>query len=154
AAQRTTGTLNITNGTVYANTVSVGPVSVTNIINMVNGTLIVSNTLATNGVGLFQLNMSNSTLGLTIPTNGTLRGLTLTLRTTGPTNFVQLDPNPVIFPVYPTNISLIHYTNWTGSNVLGLASVPVWAPGATIVSNGVSQTVDLSLPISPAPVII
>ena len=153
AALRTTGTLNITNGTVYANNVSVGPLAVTNIINIRNGTLIVSNTLATNGVGLYQLNMSNSTLGLTIPTNGTLRGLALTLNTTGPTNLIQLDPNPVIFPAYPTNISLIHYTNWTGSNVFGLASVPEWAPGATIVSNGPNQTVDLSLPTSPAPVI-
>lgn len=154
AALKTLGTLNIVGGTVYANTVSVGPVAVTNIINMVNGTLIVSNTLATNGVGLFQLNVSNSTLGLTIPTNGTLRGLALTLNTTGPTNLIQLgNSDPVIFPVYPTNISLIHYTNWTGSNVFGLASVPPWAPNATIVSNGPNQTVDLSLPTSPAPII-
>ena len=153
AALRTVGTLNITNGTVFANSVSVGTNSITNFINMVHGTLIVTNTLATNAAGLFLLNISNSTVGLTVPTNGTLRGLVQTLNTVGPTNLIQLDPAPVIFPVYPTNISLIHYTTWTGSNTFGLASVPAWAPGATIVSNGPNQTIDLSLPTDPRPVI-
>lgn len=152
AAQKTSGTLNITNGTVYANTVSVGATSVTNNINMFNGTLIITNTLATNASGLFTLNVSNSTLGLTVPGNASLRGLTKTLNTIGSANLIQLDPNPVIFPVYPTNISLIRYTTWTGSNTFALASVPTWAPNATIVSNGPNATVDLSLPTDPRPI--
>lgn len=153
AAQKTSGTLNITNGTVFANNVAVGPMSITNIINMFNGTLIVTNSLATNGIGLLSLTMSNSTLGLVVPTNGLVRGVALTLNTIGGTNMIQLDPNPVVFPVYPTNVSLIHYTNWTGSNVFGIASTPLWAPNATIVSNGPNLTVDLSLPTDPRPVI-
>lgn len=153
AGTRTSGNLNITNGTVYANTIAVGANSVTNAINLVNGTLVVTNTIATNAAGLFNFTISNSTLGLTVPANGTLIGLVNTLNTVGPTNLIQLDPNPVIFPVYPTNISLIRYTTWAGSNVFGLANVPTWAPNATIVSNGPNLTVDLSLPTDPRPVI-
>jgi pectin methylesterase-like acyl-CoA thioesterase len=154
AAQKTRGDLNITNGTVYANTIAVGANSLTNNLTMVHGTLVVSNSLATNAAGLFTLSISNSTLGLTIPANASLKTLTKTLNTVGPTNLIQLDPNPVIFSTYPTNISLIRYTTWTGSNVFGLASVPTWAPNATIVSNGPNLTVDLSLPTDPRPIII
>lgn len=153
AGTKTSGNLNITNGTVYANTIAVGANSITNTISLVNGTLIVSNTLATNAAGLFSFTISNSTLGLTVPANNSLRGLVKTLNTVGPTNLVQLDPTPVIFPAYPTNISLIRYTTWTGSNVFGIANVPQWAPNATIVSNGPNLTVDLSLPTDPRPIV-
>jgi pectin methylesterase-like acyl-CoA thioesterase len=153
AAQKTRGDLNITNGTVYANTIAVGANSLTNNLTMVHGTLVVSNSLATNAAGLLTLSISNSTLGLTVPPNASLKALTKTLNTVGPTNLVLLDPTPVIFPTYPTNISLIRYTTWTGSNVFGLATVPNWAPNATIVSNGPNLTVDLSLPTDPRPII-
>jgi pectin methylesterase-like acyl-CoA thioesterase len=153
AGTKTSGNLNVTSGTAYANSIAVGVNSVTNTITLVNGTMIVSNTIATNAAGLFSLSASNSTIGLAVPADASLRGLVKTLNTVGPTNFIQLDPTPVVFPVYPTNISLIRYTAWTGSNVFGIASVPAWAPGATIVSNGPNLTVDLSLPTDPRPVI-
>ncbi len=153
AGLKTTGTLNITNGTVYANNVLTGPFAVTNKINMVNGTLVVSNSLATNSTGLFTLSMTNSTLGLTVPANNTPRGLVQTLNTVGPANSILLDTTPVIFPVYPTNISLIHFTTWTGSNDFSISNPQAWAPGATIVSNGASQIVAISLPTDPRPVI-
>jgi pectin methylesterase-like acyl-CoA thioesterase len=152
AGAKTEGILNITNGTVYANNIAVGANSVTNIINLVNGTLIVSNTLATNASGLFALNISNSTVGLTVSANSSLKGLVQTLNTTGATNFIQLNPSPVIFTTYPQQFPLIKFTTWTGSNTIGLASIPVWAPGATLVSNGISKSLDLSLPTDPRPV--
>ena len=157
AATNTSGILSVTNGTVLANNIIVGSAdgvnSTTNRINLINATLFVTNSIATNASGLFSLNISNSTVGLFVPTNGTLRGVVQTLNTVGATNFIQVDPAPVIFPIYPTNIPLIRYTTWTGSNVFGVANVPAWAPGATIVSNGPNHTVDLSLPTDPRPVI-
>jgi pectin methylesterase-like acyl-CoA thioesterase len=153
AGTATRGILNITNGTVYANSVKLGANSITNNINLVGGTLIVSNSLATNAAGLLSLNISNSTLGLTVSANGSLRGLAQTLNTIGATNIIQLDPTPVIFSSYPQQMALLKYTSWTGSNTFGLASIPGWAPGATLVSNGPNKTLDLLVPSDPRPVI-
>jgi pectin methylesterase-like acyl-CoA thioesterase len=157
AAAATTGILNVTNGTVLANSILVGTNSTggstTNIINLVNASLIVTNTLATNATGLSVLNISNATLGLTLTANGSLRGLVRTLNTIGATNLIQLDSAPVLFASYPQQIPLIKYTAWTGSNSFGLASIPAWAPGATLVSNGPNQSLDLLLPYNPRPVI-
>lgn len=153
AGTLTRGWLLVTNGTVLANNLTVGANSISNSINLANATLVVSNSLATNAAGLFSLNLSNSTLGLTLNANGLLRGLVKNFNTIGATNLLQLDPKPVIFPSYPTQVSLLRYTAWTGSNTFGLASVPPWAPGATIVSNGPNSTLDLYLPNDPRPVI-
>lgn len=156
AAKNTTGILNVTSGTVLANNVLVGTNSTggstTNFVTLINATLVVSNTLATNTTGLFSLNVSNSTIGLTVSANGSLKGLVQTLNSIGATNFIRLDPSPVIFTSYPQQFPLIKYTTWTGSNTFGLAAVPVWAPGAILVSNGLNSSLDLSLPTDPRPV--
>lgn len=157
SATNTTGILNATNSTLLLNNIFTGTNSTTgattNRINLANATMWVTNAIATNGSGLFSLSISNSTLGLFVPTNGTLKGLVKTLNTVGDTNYIALDTTPVVFPVYPTNISLIRYTTWTGSNTFGVIDPPAWAPDASIVSNGPNSTVDLSLPTDPRPVI-
>lgn len=155
AAQGTFGVLNVTGGTVGANNITVGAAttSTNNAINLVNGTLIVTNTLATNSAGLYALTLSSSTLGLTVPADGSLRGLVHNLHTAGAANVIQLDPNPVIFSSYPQQFPLLKYTTWTGANTFALASIPPWAPGATVVSNGADQSLDLVLPHDPRPVI-
>jgi pectin methylesterase-like acyl-CoA thioesterase len=151
-APSATGVLNIFSGTVYANNIVVGISSVTNTIGMNNATLIVTNTLATNAAGLFVLGMTNSTLGLTIG-DTSLKGLVATLNTGGTTNLIQLASVPV-FLSYPVQFALIRHTTPTiggaGFN-FGLTNVPATAPGAYLVNNGV--TIDLYLPVSPAPVI-
>jgi pectin methylesterase-like acyl-CoA thioesterase len=152
AATNTSGILNVTNGTVYANSITVGPVSTNiNTINLANGTLVVTNALTTNAA-LSVLNISNSTLGLTARANGSLVGLVKTLTTSGPTNLIKLDSATVIFPSYPQQFPLIRYTTWAGTNNVGLASVPAWAPGASVVSNGVTSSLDLVVPFDPRPV--
>lgn len=153
AGLNTRGLLNITNSTILANNVTVGANSISNAINLVASTMIVSNSLATNASGLFSLNISNSTLGLTVPVNGALRVLAQTLNTVGATNLIQLDPGTVILPSYPAQISLLKYTTWNGSDTFGLASIPAWAPGATLVSNGPNKSLDLVIPNDPRPVI-
>jgi len=153
-ATSATGVLNIFNGTVNASNIVVGVLSVTNTIGMSNATLIVTNTLATNAAGLFALGMTNSTLGLTIG-DTSLKGLVATLSTGGTTNVIQLASVPV-FPSgnYPVQFALIKHTTPTiggaGFN-FGLTNVPATAPGAYLINNGV--TIDLYLPVSPAPVI-
>ena len=153
-APSATGVLNIFNGTVNANNIVVGASSVANTIGMNNATLIVTNTLATNAAGLFALGMTNSTLGLTIG-DTSLKGLVATLNTGGTTNVIQLASVPV-FPSgnYPVQFALLKHTTPTiggaGFN-FGLTNVPATAPGAYLINNGV--TIDLYLPVSPAPVI-
>jgi hypothetical protein len=90
APARTSGTINITNGAVYANTIIVGALSTNNSILVNGGTLIVSNTLATNVNGLAKLSLTNSTLGLNIPASGLKVGLTTNLVTGGTTNVIEV----------------------------------------------------------------
>jgi pectin methylesterase-like acyl-CoA thioesterase len=151
-AQNTTGTLNVTNGTVLANNIIVGAVSIANTINLANGALMVTNTLATNASGVTTLFMANSTLGLTINDNS-LKGLVQTLTTGGVTNTIQLAGIPV-FDSYPLQFPLLKYTtlNGVGFN-FGLTNVPAAAPGASLVNDSGNSTIDLYLPTSPAPVI-
>lgn len=153
AALKTVGTLNITNGTVYANTVSVGTYSSTNFINMFNGTLIVSNALATNAAGLFSLSMSNSTLGLNVTSGGPLDALVKTLNLSGPANLVQL-ASVAVFNSYPATIPLIQYTTLGGTFNIGLANTVPSAPGAYLTNlTATPSSVALVLPFDPRPVI-
>jgi hypothetical protein len=98
------GLLYISNGVANLNNLTVGAVSISNIVRIVNGTLTVSNALATNSAGLFALVATNATLGFAVPANGSLRSLVKTLTTGGATNVVQLAATPVIFSSYPHQI--------------------------------------------------
>src|SRR5262249_28327207 len=64
AGKRTSGQLNIRNGTVMANRITVGAQSTNTVITMTNGTLVVSNTIASPALGLTRLAITNSTLQL------------------------------------------------------------------------------------------
>ena len=152
AGGNTLGTLNVSGGTVYANTIAVGATSSGNKITLNNATLIVSNTVATNATGLLTFTATNSLLGLVVPADGSLRVLTKTLTTAGATNVIQLDAAPVIFASYPQQFPLIKYTTWTGANNFSLTNLPAWAPGATLISNNVNASLDLSLPTDPRPI--
>ena len=154
AATNSFGVLNITNGTVLANNITVGAVSTNNVINLSAGVLIVSNTLTTNSIGLKTLSTANSTLGLTLNANGTLFGLVRTLSTGGTTNVIQLDAKPVIYITYPKQMALIKYTILDGAGFnFGLTNLPAWAPGAYLFNNVANSSVDLVLPFDPRPVI-
>ncbi len=154
AAANTAGALNVVNGgTVYANTIVVGINSSANKITLANATLIVSNTVTTNAAGLFSFATTNSLLGLTVPSDGSLRAVAQTLITGGSTNVIQLDATPVIFATYPQQFPLIKYTTWTGVNNFSLTNIPAWAPGATLIKNVANASLDLSLPTDPRPVL-
>jgi pectin methylesterase-like acyl-CoA thioesterase len=152
AGVNTRGQLNINAGKVYANNIVVGANSISNSVAINAGTLVVSNSLATNAAGLFTFSITNSTLGLTVTPDAGTKVVTKTLNTFGAANTIQLDPATVIFPSYPQQFALIKYTTWVGANNFALASVPAWAPGATIVSNSVNSSLDLMVPNDPRPV--
>ena len=153
AGINTSGNLNINNGTVYANTIAVGTNSITNTISLVNGTLIVTNTIATNATGLFRLSANNSTLGLSIAPNGPLDALVKTLILSGPTNFIQLG-SVAVFGSYPVTVPLIQYTTLSGTFNFGLANTVASAPGAYLTNIATTpQSVALVLPLDPRPVI-
>jgi pectin methylesterase-like acyl-CoA thioesterase len=154
AAQNTYGTLNVTNGTVYANNVTVGAYTTSgnNAINLTNATLIITNSLATNATGLAALNIGNSLLGLTVPANAALVGLVKNLSTFGTTNAIQL--SVPVFSSYPQTIPLIQYTTLNGTFNFGLTNVPASAPGAYLTNvTTTPQFIALVLPTDPAPLI-
>ncbi|TAK95942.1 MAG: hypothetical protein EPO07_14960, partial [Verrucomicrobia bacterium] len=155
-ALNTRGVLNIFNGTVNASNIIVGATSITNTIAMNNATLFVTNAIATNAAGVFAMNLTNSTLGLNIA-DTSLKALAGTLTTGGATNVIWLTSVPV-FPAgnYPAQIPLLKYTNAAIAGVgynFGLTNVPVTAPNASLINNTANKTIDLYLPVSPAPVI-
>ena len=154
AANNTYGVLNVTNGTVYANNITVGAytTSANNAINLTNATLIVTNTLATNATGLANFRIANSVLGLNVPTNGSLLGLVQTLTAFGATNVIQL--SVPVFASYPQTLPLIQYTTLSGAFNFGLTNVPASAPNACLTNiTAVPKSIALVLPNDPRPVI-
>jgi hypothetical protein len=155
AGARSSGALNITNGAAYVSNIIVGASSTNNTILVNGGTLVVSNTLATNASGLARLSLTNSTLGLNIPASGLPVGLTKALVTGGSTNVIQVLSVPV-FSSYPQQIKLIQYTSLSGAGYnfgFGATTVPATAPNAYLSNNVAGNSVDLVLPNDPRPVI-
>jgi pectin methylesterase-like acyl-CoA thioesterase len=156
SSQFTYGNLNVTNGTVFANSITVGTytASANNRINLTNATLIVSNVLATSANPLTNYYTANSLLGLTITSDSATKAFVGTLTTAGSTNVIQLGATPVFFGSYPAQIALIKYSSLAGSGYnFGLTNVPGWAPGASLSNNAVNKSIDLVLPSDPRPVI-
>ena len=156
SSQFTYGNLNVTNGTVLANSITVGTytASTNNRINLTNSTLIVSNALATSANPLTNYYSANSLLGLTVTSDSATKAFIGNLTTGGTTNLVQLGATPVFFGSYPAQIALIKYSSLAGSGYnFGLTNVPGWAPGASLSNNVANKSVDLVLPSDPRPII-
>jgi hypothetical protein len=154
AAQKTTGILNIRNGTVRANLISVGGANLTNIITMTNGLLVVSNTVATPAKALMTLAMTNSTIQLSA--TGVTNISVTNLICGGATNIIN-PASVAVFASYPQQPSLIKYVGTIGGvgfNIgFGPNALPPTAPGAYLSNNVANSSVDLVLPNDPRPVI-
>ncbi len=153
-AQRTSGTLNINQGIIRANTITVGTVSTNNTINLVGGTLVVTNTSGTNTVGTVGqpvtiLTLSNATLLLSVNSNAMPSVAVSTLQTGGTTNGIGLTSVPV-FRSYPTHVVVIKYTILDSYGFV-LAGSLASAPGAYLVNNAANQSIDLVLTSGPTP---
>jgi pectin methylesterase-like acyl-CoA thioesterase len=155
AAARTSGTLNIVNGSVFARTISVGANSTNNVITMTNGTLAVTNTLASPGKALTTLTLTNSTLQLNVTTATNI--VVTNLVTGGVTNVIAL-ASVAVMSAYPAQIPLIRYYSGPLGGVgynfgFGSSVLPASAPNAFLSNNVASGSVDLVLPTDPRPVI-
>jgi hypothetical protein len=155
AATNTSGTLSIRNGTVRANSISTGTQSTNNVITMTNGLLVVSNTIGTPAKGLTTLTMTNSTLQLN--TAGPSNIVVTNFITGGATNVLN-PASVVIFPSYPTQITLVKYfgaaIGGVGYNIgFGASILPPTAPNAYLSNNVANHSIDLVLPCDPRPVI-
>lgn len=150
-AQRTSGTLNIYQGVVQANTITAGAFSTNNAINLMDGTLIVTNTAGTVGQPLTVLTLSNTTLWLSVSSNAVPGVAVSSLQTGGTSNSIGLASVP-IFPSYPTQVVLIKYTALDSFN-FGLANSLASAPGAYLVNDAANQSVDLLLTSGPTPTV-
>jgi polygalacturonase len=150
-AQHTSGTLNVGQGIVRANTITAGIFSTNNTINLLGGTLIVTNTAGTVGQPLSALTLSNATLWLSVSSNAVPGVVVTALQTGGASNSIGLASVP-IFPTYPTQVVLIKYTTLDSFN-FGLANSSASAPGAYPVNNAANRSVDLLLTSGPTPTI-
>lgn len=154
AAQKTSGKLLINGGTVMANQISVGGFSgATNVIAMNNGTLIVSNTVASPASGVSQFLITNSTIQLNALNDVT--NVCVTNFTTSGTVTINIGSAP-IFGSYPAVVQLIKYSGAIGGagySALTLGSVPGDVSGAFLSNDVANAAVDLVVPNNPAPVI-
>ncbi len=153
AAARTSGTLNVVNGSVFARTISVGVTSTNNVITMTNGTLVVIGTVASPAKGLTTLALTNSTLQLNVTT---ATNVVVTNLVTGGTSNIISIASVAVMSSYPAQIALIRYysgaVGGAGYNFgFGANTLPASAPNA-FLSNNVGS-IDLVLPTDPRPVI-
>ena len=151
AAQKTTGTLNVSGGTLIANNISVGAVSGVNSITVNNsGILILSNNLASSARALTTLTANSGTLQLTLGL--ATQNITVTNLVTGNPNVINLS-SPVL-TAYPTQFTLIKYSGaiqGSGFNFT-LGTVPPHIIG-NLVDNSFNSSVDFQVTTDPRPAI-
>lgn len=158
AAAATSGTLQITGGTATVNQVSIGSLSTAaNTITVTNGTLVVSNTVASPGKGLSTFSLSGSTLQLNIATNGVtvMTNIITTGFSIAGSDTINIGSAP-LFSSYPVVVKLIKYTGSIGGagySALTLGTVPGDLPGAFLSNDTANASVDLVIPTDPVPII-
>jgi hypothetical protein len=154
AANATAGTLNVRNGTVLANSIAVGTLSMTNTVTLTNATLVLSNTAASPLKGITTFATTNSTLQLNI--TGLTNIVVTNLVTGGATNLIN-PASVAVFASYPTQVALIKYFGtMTGAGFnfgFGAGSIPLSAPNAYLSNNVANKSIDLVLPTDPRPII-
>jgi hypothetical protein len=142
------GTLNITGGSVFANTIVAGGGNST--INVTGGILAVTNTAGTGDAGLANLILSDAVLRLAA--SGAAPAIVATNVTpSGAGNIIHVDS---IAPVssYPATNTLIRYTGLLiGSYNFTLGTLPATYV-ASLVDNSANSSVDLVITSGPAPV--
>jgi len=155
AANRTSGILNVNNGTVWANSISMGAFATNSLITMTNGTLILTNSAGSPAKGLATLTLTNSALQLNITSATNI--VATNLVTGGTTNLITI-ATAAVLPAYPAQVALIAYSSASIGGVgynfgLDTSTLPASAPGAYLSNNVAGKSIDLVLPNDPRPVI-
>ena len=137
-ASSSSGTLNVTNGTVQANTIIAD--GGTSTINLIGGTLVVTNTAGTASQRLSALTVSNSTLLASIANGVPIAVTTLTLIGTADTINISAVPATDTFPA---QFPVISYVNpLSGTFDFALGTLPGSYQGY-ISNNTANSSVDL-----------
>jgi hypothetical protein len=141
----TFGALNITGGTVLANTITTGAGSVSNSIAIKNGLLTVTNTIGTPALGITSISLTNVTLQLFV-TNGQINVSVTNLATGGASNTINIAALPAMGN-HPAQFQLINYTGGiagAGCNFT-LGSLPAGGTnyGGYLSNNVAASSVDL-----------
>jgi hypothetical protein len=137
------GSINVTNGTVRGNIAGGGGNS---ILNLIGGTLVVSNNVGTNGAPLSTLNLASASIHLNANGNATGTNIVATTVTASGTTTIRIDSVANI-----TGPTIIHLLAYTGSDPfanLQLGPLPSGYTGNLVDNPG---TVDLSVTVSAAP---
>jgi hypothetical protein len=136
-ASLVTGNLNVTNGTVRGNITAGGGNST---VNLISGTLAVSNNVGTPAAPLQTLNLASASLHLKADGNSTGTNIVATTVTTSGTTTITIDS--VTNVSGPVTIHLLGYTGADPFASLALAPVPAAYTGSLVDNPG---SVDLSI---------
>ena len=138
------GSLNITNGTVQARTITAG--GGTSTINMNGGTLVLTNTAGTLAAPLSAMNLTSAALQLPVANNTTnIYVSSLTVADNG--SSINISALPVLYG-YPTQFPLISYASFTGGGSINLGTLPGTYQG--YVSNDTASVIWLVVTNGPS----
>ena len=132
-----TGIINVTNGSVRGNITAGGGNSA---VNLIGGTLVVSNNVGTPAAPLQTLNLASASLHLKADGNSTATNIVATTVTTSGTTTITIDS--VANVSGPTTIHLLGYTGTDPFASLALAPLPAAYSGNLVDNSG---SVDLSI---------
>ncbi len=138
-----TGNLNVTNGTVRGNITAGGGNS---IVNLIGGTLAVSNNAGTTAAPIQSLNLASASLHLKADGNATTTNIVATSVTTSGTTTITIDS--VANVTGPTTIHLLGYAGTDPFAGLALAPLPGGFAGNLVDNPG---SVDLNVTVSAVP---
>jgi hypothetical protein len=160
SAERTSGRITVTGGTLMANTITVGGVtklSTNNFITVNNGRLIVTNAIGSADGRLNSLTLSGAAeatlLGVTVGQTNIFVN-TVSIIAAGGVKFVRI-PTLAGVVSYPATVPLISYTSESSPVLTGLSIVP---PSGlfvkSVIDNTVNKTIDVTFTDEPPIVVV
>jgi hypothetical protein len=143
----TYGMLNISRGTVWANTIVAGAVSGTNSIGVGSGVLVVTNTVGTSAAPIASLNLTNAALHLNLDGSSTKTNIVANNVVTSGTTTISIDSVENV-----TNSLVFHLISYNGVDPypgLKLGSLPPGYTSGGLTNNAAGQTIDLVIAGAP-----
>jgi hypothetical protein len=143
----TYGTLNISRGTLLANSIVAGAVSGTNAISVGNGVLVVTNTVGTSVAPIANLNLTNAALHLNLDGSAAETNIVANNVVTSGTTTISIDS-----VANATNSQVFHLLSYSRADPypgLKLGSLPPGYTSSGLTDNAAGQTIDLVINSGP-----
>jgi hypothetical protein len=145
-ASLVSGTLNATNGTIRGNILSGGGLST---VNLIGGTLVVSNSAGTPGSPLYALNVANASLHVTV--NGSAPGANVNATSVSASGTTTITIDSVANVTGPTTIHLLSYSGTDPFGGFTLAPLPTGFVGKLVDNTG---SIDMNVTVAVPPTIL